>query len=74
MSDVTTKDARKKFKVGQKVKGRVLHITPHKVFLTLKKSLVDSDLEKFTNWKDIKAGTNAPPVPRPVIRVLLTFS
>ncbi|CAH2094849.1 unnamed protein product [Euphydryas editha] len=53
-----SKLSKKKFKVGQEVKGRVLSIDFAKqhLFVTLKPSLLDPDLELLTNYEDAVVG------------------
>eukprot|EP00890_Picochlorum_soloecismus_P005949 jgi/Picsp_1/6355/NSC_03704-R1_protein rrp5 homolog len=58
MSDAASVNAYKKFKVGQKVKGRILEIDNNRkrVKVSLKQSLVDSSLPIISCFEDAKAG------------------
>ncbi|RKP26790.1 hypothetical protein SYNPS1DRAFT_13679 [Syncephalis pseudoplumigaleata] len=58
LADVTLMKPEKKFKYGDHLVARVLATNPtdHKVFLTLKRSLVQSDLPVLTSYADATVG------------------
>ena len=62
LSDIQLQHPEKKFKEGSSVTARVLSIIPEKrqIRLTLKKTLVNSDAEIWTSFKDLKPGLQAP--------------
>ncbi|KAE9408289.1 U3 snoRNP-associated protein Rrp5 [Gymnopus androsaceus JB14] len=57
-ADIVLKNPSKRFKVGATIKCRVLVVDPEKnrVFLTAKKSLIDSDLPRITSFEAAKVG------------------
>lgn len=63
-ADIKLKHPEKRFKVGGTVKARVFALEParSRVVLTLKKSLVDSELEIPQHFGDVKAGMMTPAV------------
>lgn len=63
-ADIRLKHPEKRFKVGASVKARVFAIEParNRVVLTLKKSLVESDLPTPSGFADVKAGEITPAV------------
>ena len=62
LSDLKLQHPERKFREGLSVNARVLSVDPGKrqLRLTLKKSLVNSDLECWKDYSDIKQGRNAP--------------
>ncbi|NWW78900.1 RRP5 protein, partial [Climacteris rufus] len=58
LSDVILKQPEKKYSIGDEVKCRVLECNPagKKLILTLKKSLVQSNLPVLSNYEDAKPG------------------
>lgn len=62
MADVTLLHPEKKFKEGMKVTARVLSTDTSKrqIRLTLKKTLVNSDVPIFKSYADITIGTQSP--------------
>jgi rRNA biogenesis protein RRP5 len=63
-ADIQLKHPEKRFKVGGTVKARVfeLDVPRSRVVLTLKRSLVDSDLEIPQTMQDVKRGQIVPAV------------
>ncbi|EJT49659.1 rRNA processing-related protein [Trichosporon asahii var. asahii CBS 2479] len=63
-ADIRLKHPEKRFKVGASVKARVFAIEParNRVVLTLKKSLVESDLPVPGSFADVTAGEITPAV------------
>lgn len=63
-ADIRLKHPEKRFKVGSTVKCRVfaLESARNRVVLTLKKSLVDSDLPVPSSFEDVKTGEITPAV------------
>lgn len=63
-ADIRLKHPEKRFKVGASVKARVFAIEParNRVVLTLKKSLVESDLPTPSGFADVTAGEITPAV------------
>lgn len=61
-ADVHLQQPEKKFKVGNAVTARVLSTIPEKrqIRMTLKKTLVNSDVEPWTSYHDLKPGLHAP--------------
>jgi rRNA biogenesis protein RRP5 len=62
LADVHLKHPERKFREGVPVTVRVLYTEParHQIQLTLKKSLVNSDVEPWTNYSMISAGAKGP--------------
>ena len=62
LSDVQLQHPERKFKEGMKVTGRVLskNLERRQMRLTLKKTLVNSDVEPWTTYDNLKAGMQAP--------------
>ncbi|NXM02927.1 RRP5 protein, partial [Tyrannus savana] len=58
LADMILKQPEKKYNIGDEVKCRVLECNPagKKLILTLKKSLIQSDLPVLTNYEDAKPG------------------
>lgn len=58
LTEVPLANAQSKFLVGQTVKFRVLNVRPKekKIHVTMKKTLVKSELPIITNYKDAKVG------------------
>jgi rRNA biogenesis protein RRP5 len=62
LADVKLQHPERKFREGVSVTARVLYTDParHQIQLTLKKSLVNSDVEPWTDYSKIKAGSTGP--------------
>jgi len=62
LADIHLQHPEKKFKEGNIVTARVLSTLPEKkqLRLTLKKSLVNSDVEPWTSYSELKPGLQAP--------------
>ncbi|KAL9125990.1 MAG: hypothetical protein Q9217_004885 [Psora testacea] len=62
LSDIHLEHPERKFKEGNTVNARVLSTHPEKrqMRLTLKKALVNSDIEPWTNYSKLQAGMQAP--------------
>jgi rRNA biogenesis protein RRP5 len=62
LADVKLQHPERKFREGVAVTARVLYTEParHQIQLTLKKSLVNSDVEPWTNYSMIKEGAKGP--------------
>ncbi|KAK3322215.1 hypothetical protein B0H66DRAFT_495043 [Apodospora peruviana] len=62
LADVHLQHPEKKFREGMKVKARVLSTNPamHQVRLTLKKTLVNSDLPAIKSYEELAVGLQAP--------------
>jgi rRNA biogenesis protein RRP5 len=62
LADVKLQHPERKFREGVPVTVRVLYTEParHQIQLTLKKSLVNSDVEPWTNYSMISAGAKGP--------------
>ena len=62
LADIHLQHPEKKFKEGSSVTARVLSTNPEKrqIRLTLKKTLVNSDAEAWTSFKNLKPGLQAP--------------
>ena len=62
LADIHLQHPDKKFKEGSSVTARVLSTIPEKrqIRLTLKKTLVNSDAEPWTSFKNLKPGLQAP--------------
>jgi rRNA biogenesis protein RRP5 len=62
LADVHLKHPERKFREGVAVTARVLYTEParHQIQLTLKKSLVNSDVEPWTNYTMISEGSQSP--------------
>ena len=62
LADVRLQHPERKFREGFSVKARVLYTEParHQIHLTLKKSLVNSDVEPWTDYNEIKPGATGP--------------
>ncbi|KAF2126331.1 nucleic acid-binding protein [Dothidotthia symphoricarpi CBS 119687] len=61
-ADVHLQHPERKFREGVDVKARVLYTEParHQIQLTLKKTLVNSDVEPWTNYAMLKEGMTGP--------------
>lgn len=62
LADVKLQHPERKFREGVPVTARVLYTDParHQIQLTLKKSLVNSDVEPWTDFSKIKEGSTGP--------------
>ena len=62
LADIHLQNPERKFKVGTPVTARVLSILPEKkqIRLTLKKSLVNSDVDPWISYSNLKPGQQAP--------------
>ncbi|KAI8932023.1 hypothetical protein NX059_010917 [Plenodomus lindquistii] len=62
LADVRLQHPERKFREGVAVKARVLYTEParHQIHLTLKKSLVNSDVDPWTDYNKIKEGAAGP--------------
>jgi len=62
LSDIHLQHPEKKFREGYPVTARVLSINPEKrqIRFTLKKTLVNSDVEPWTSYTDLQPGQKAP--------------
>ena len=62
LADVRLQHPERKFREGVPVTARVLYTEParHQIQLTLKKSLVNSEMEPWTNYSMIKEGAKGP--------------
>jgi rRNA biogenesis protein RRP5 len=62
LADVHLQHPERKFREGVPVTARVLYTEParHQIQLSLKKSLVNSDVEPWTNYSMISAGAKGP--------------
>lgn len=62
LADVKLQHPERKFREGVPVTARVLYTDParHQIQLTLKKSLVNSDVEPWTDYSKIKEGSTGP--------------
>jgi rRNA biogenesis protein RRP5 len=63
-ADIRLKNPEKRFKVGNTVKARVLALEParNRIILTLKKTLVDSELAVISGIEEAKVGLITPAV------------
>jgi rRNA biogenesis protein RRP5 len=64
LADIRLQHPERKFREGVPVTARVLYTEParHQIQLSLKKSLVNSDVEPWTNYSMISAGAKGPGV------------
>ena len=62
LADVKLQHPERKFREGVPVTARVLYTDParHQIQLTLKKSLVNSDVEPWTDYSKVKEGATGP--------------
>ncbi|KZM27491.1 RNA binding [Ascochyta rabiei] len=62
LADVKLQHPERKFREGVPVTARVLYTDParHQIQLTLKKSLVNSDVEPWTDYSKLKEGATGP--------------
>jgi rRNA biogenesis protein RRP5 len=62
MADVQLQHPERRFKEGMKVTARILSTNPEKrlIRMTLKKSLLNSEVEPWTSYDSIKIGDQAP--------------
>ncbi|KAJ4323696.1 rRNA biogenesis protein rrp5 [Neodidymelliopsis sp. IMI 364377] len=62
LADVKLQHPERKFREGVPVTARVLYSDParHQIQLTLKKSLVNSDVEPWTDYSKVKEGATGP--------------
>ncbi|KAF2851512.1 rRNA biogenesis protein-like protein RRP5 [Plenodomus tracheiphilus IPT5] len=62
LADVRLQHPERKFREGVSVKARVLYTEParHQIHLTLKKTLVNSDVEPWIDYNTIKEGAAGP--------------